>query len=92
MAWRDRSYAHNDDDDPDDDPEFPDESDMDETDEPALIACPYCRREISEEAEQCPHCRSYISVEDAPSGKPFWFIVAAVVAVLIVLFWAMRGL
>ena len=73
------------------DPEDPDESDQDDSDEPALVPCPYCRQEISEDAERCPHCGSYVSVEDAPRPRP-WFVVGVVVLVAVVIaIWAMKG-
>lgn len=37
-------------------------------DGPATVACPYCRAEILEDAEQCPKCGQYISKEDMPTG------------------------
>ena len=70
-----------------DDREFPDESDTDSSDEPELVACPNCRRMISEVAEQCPYCRNYISHEDAPRRIPWWVLIGAVVALAGALFW-----
>ena len=32
-----------------DEREDPDESDMDESDEPELVPCPYCRKSVSED-------------------------------------------
>ena len=92
MAYRDTEY---DDDELEggadlDDREDPDASDMDDDDDPPLVPCPYCGREISEEAEVCPHCRNFISAEDAPRGRPRWVIVAGVVlCLLIVLIWVL---
>ena len=48
--------------------ENPDESDMDDGDDPELIPCPFCREPISEEAEVCPHCRN--PIELVPSAVP----------------------
>jgi len=73
-----------------DDQEDPDESDQDEDDDPALIACPYCGREISEEVGQCPHCRNYLSAEDAPRHVPMWIWIAAGLALLCVIVWILR--
>ena len=58
-------------------------------DGPPLVPCPYCKREIAEEAEQCPHCENYISKEDAPgeSKSRFW-IVLMVLAMLVAALWA----
>lgn len=61
-------------------------------DEIPTVPCPYCRREISEEAERCPHCENYLSREDAPSGSgrsPFW-IVAMILALAAALWWVLR--
>jgi hypothetical protein len=49
--------------------------------------CPYCHRVIYEDAVSCPHCGNYLSEEDAPSGRSFWFIVCAVVCLVIALGW-----
>ena len=72
-----------------DDPEDPDASDMDEDDEPEEVACPYCGRMMSEEAEVCPRCGSFISAEDAPRRVPAWVIVGAVLCGVVALLWAL---
>ena len=57
-------------------------------DEPALVPCPYCRREIVENAERCPYCETYISAEDAPaSRKPWWIIVGTLLCLWVVYRW-----
>jgi hypothetical protein len=89
MPRRD-SYEHEVDEEHDD-PEDPDESDQDEDDEPALLACPYCGCEISEEAGQCPHCRNYLSAEDAPWRVPMWIVIAAVLGLLCTILWIVAG-
>jgi len=66
------------------DPEAPDPADR--NDDPAEIPCPYCKRPIDEDAEQCPFCGSYVSAEDAPpQPRPWWWAVALVLLVLLVL-------
>ena len=86
MAYRD------DDEDELDERDDPDESDMDEDDEPELVPCPYCRAQISEEAEVCPRCGSYISEEDAPRRKPTWVVIVALVLLATVfLVWVVMG-
>jgi predicted nucleic acid-binding Zn ribbon protein len=75
-----------------DEREDPDESDMDESDaELPAIPCPYCRKEILEDAEICPHCRNFISYEDAPRHYPGWLVAGVVVCILIVLIWVVRN-
>jgi hypothetical protein len=67
----------------------PDEADR--SVEPAEVPCPYCKREISEDAERCPHCECYLSVEDVPrQPKPWWWIVAVVLLVLLILGYVLR--
>ncbi len=44
----------------------------------ATVPCPYCRREIFEDAVRCPHCGEYLSDEDAPAGPRPWLIVVGV--------------
>jgi hypothetical protein len=69
--------------------EAPDEADRNAG--PAEVPCPYCKREISEEALRCPHCGCYLSVEDTPrQPKPWWWIVAIVLVVLLLLGYVLR--
>jgi hypothetical protein len=52
------------------------------------VACPYCRREVYEDAEQCPYCGRYISAEDSPpSRKPWWIIIGVVACLYAVYRW-----
>ncbi len=61
----------------------------DDEDEPR-VPCPYCHREIHEDAQRCPYCEHYISAEDAPAArKPWWVIVGVILALYIVLRWVM---
>ena len=64
-------------DDPDDDPDG----------EPT-VACPYCRRDIYEDAVRCPYCERYLSDEDAPAPrKPWWIVVGAAVGLYVAYRW-----
>ncbi len=81
-----RVHENADDQNESDDPDFPDESDMDSFDEPGVMPCPYCRKMVSEDAEQCPHCHEYISIDAAPRRPlPMGFMVGLVAALLIAL-------
>lgn len=63
------------------------EWDDDDEGEPT-IACPYCRRDIHEDAERCPYCEQYLSDEDAPpSRKPWWIIVGVALCLYVVWLW-----
>lgn len=77
---------------PDDDDWEDDDEDFDahdEDDEPT-VACPYCKRQIHEDAQRCPYCEHYISEEDAPpSGKPWWIILGVIAALCVILGWIM---
>ncbi|REK18336.1 MAG: zinc ribbon domain-containing protein [Planctomycetota bacterium] len=60
-----------------------------EEDEPT-VACPYCKREIHEDAQRCPYCEQYISAEDSPPGsKPWWIVLGAVLALFGLLWWVL---
>jgi len=65
-----------------------DDEDCDDLDDESTMPCPYCRREIHEDAQRCPYCEQYISVEDAPAGpKPWWIILGVILCLLLVLGW-----
>ena len=67
-----------------------DEEDWGDEDEP-LVPCPWCRREIPEDAPRCPYCEHYISREDAPPApKPWWILIGALLALLGALVWILR--
>jgi hypothetical protein len=74
------------------DPEAPDASDMDPEDEDDdefdTVPCPYCHRPVYEHADVCPHCRSFLSFHDAPRHRPLWIVVAAILAILGIGWWA----
>ena len=71
------------------DDDLEDDFDGEEDDEPT-VPCPYCRREIHEDAQRCPYCEQYISTEDAPAQpKPWWILVGVAVCLLLVLLWIM---
>jgi predicted nucleic acid-binding Zn ribbon protein len=76
------AYDDSDSDDDLDDRDDPNESDMDEDDEPVLIPCPYCGEEISEDAEHCPECGKYISSEDAVRRRPRLIVIGAILALI----------
>ena len=66
-----------------------DDDDPDEEDDEPTVRCPYCNRQIHEDAQRCPFCEKYISEEDAPSGRKPWWIVAGVIVCLYIV---LRGL
>jgi len=65
-----------------------DSYDEDDCDDEPTIPCPWCRREIHEDAQRCPYCEHYLSNEDAPPPrKPWWIIVGAVACLYICYRW-----
>jgi hypothetical protein len=81
--------------------EEPDETDdWDEDDLPdgvyhdedvATVPCPYCKREIFEEAQWCPHCENHVSQEDAPPSQRSWFWIVMMLLALAAAFWWVMG-
>ncbi len=64
------------------------DDDGDPDDEEPTVPCPYCRREIHEDAERCPHCGQYISSADAPAAaKPWWVMIGVAVCLYLVYRW-----
>jgi hypothetical protein len=67
-----------------------DEDDWDD-DEEATAPCPYCKRDIHEDAVRCPYCEQYLSEEDeAPARKPWWLILGVLVCLYLVYRWIAR--
>lgn len=64
-----------------DDPEDPDDADRDSNDDPETVRCPFCGREVLEEAEICPKCGNFIGGSDDTSKRihPRWVILTAIV-------------
>jgi hypothetical protein len=82
-----RNTTHNDDDWDDDEGV----EDWDQDNEQETYPCPYCGKEVYEDAERCPRCEKYISGEDATTTrKPWWFVVALVLALTMLLGWVLR--
>jgi len=81
-AYRD----HDEDDDWDD---AADAADIgDDTDEEPMVPCPYCRREILEDAPRCPYCERYISAEDhSARPKPLWIVATALICLGVAIWW-----
>ncbi len=50
--------------------------------------CPYCAKEIYDDAEQCPYCGQYISGEDAPArSKQTWIVVGSLICLATAIWW-----
>ena len=83
--WRRNDDAWDDELGPDDG--FEDANWSDEDDE-LTEPCPYCGREIHEEALRCPYCENYLSAEDTPPPqKPWWLVLGAVAGLYAVYRW-----
>jgi hypothetical protein len=63
------------------------DADLHDDEEEPTIPCPYCRREIHEDAERCPYCEHYISAEDAPVRKPWWLVLGVGACLYVVYRW-----
>ena len=78
--------------------EYPDpEEEVDEEEEEAgvgTVPCPYCHRQVYDQAERCPYCESYISQEDVPAESkrnPWWIIFGALGVMAVVALWILAG-
>ena len=59
-------------------------------DEDTTQPCPYCRRDIHEDAVRCPYCENYLSREDEPSGgRSIWFYLVLFLALVVAVGWAL---
>jgi uncharacterized paraquat-inducible protein A len=65
--------------------EFPEPDSDDDGSE--TIACPYCGKQVYEDAGRCPYCENYLSGEDAPLRVPAWLAVGALLALAAALTW-----
>ena len=72
------------------DGEYPDESDMDDSDEPALIECPKCGKQIIEDTEWCHHCGWYLEREAIGTRISYFLVGLVVVLILIAVVWQFR--
>jgi hypothetical protein len=60
-------------------------------DEEPTIPCPYCKRQIHEDAQWCPHCEQYISEEERPpKRKPWWLVGGVLLCLYAVYRWIME--
>jgi hypothetical protein len=65
-----------------------DDGQDDENDDEPTIACPYCQREIHEDAQRCPYCERYVSdVDSPPTRKPWWLILGVALCIYVVVRW-----
>lgn len=77
-----------DDDDDRDDPLPEDVDDADGDDDPAMMACPNCRKAVVEDAQQCPHCGDWITPVERRGGKRMVTVLAILVMLGLALMWA----
>jgi hypothetical protein len=64
------------------DEDGPDEADL-APDDLAPIRCSNCKKWILEDSPQCPYCKHW-QVEDEQNSKAKWFIVTAIVCILLI--------
>jgi predicted nucleic acid-binding Zn ribbon protein len=69
------------------DRELPDESDLLDADEPALIKCPACGKSISEETEWCHYCGWFLERPTTSNRVSYLLVAGAVVLIVAALVW-----
>ncbi len=63
--------------------DYDDEDDLyDEDDAAETMVCPECGEDVYEDVEQCPSCGYYFTAGDRTELKPFWKLVALIVAIV----------
>jgi hypothetical protein len=73
-----------------DERDLPDESDVkDGEGESGTYPCPYCGKEVYEDAVRCPHCQRYVSPKGARSGVGKWIAIVILLGVAALAAWAM---
>jgi uncharacterized paraquat-inducible protein A len=75
VSWRDDEHEADDLDQKHD----PDESDMDDSEEPVLVPCPHCGKYVLEQAERCHRCGRSL---EARRTLPMWVVVTAALLLL----------
>jgi hypothetical protein len=56
------------------------------------MPCPYCGADIYDDSERCASCGSYLSDEDAPSGRSWSFRLMALICLAVAVCWALLWL
>jgi hypothetical protein len=71
--------------------EMPDESDVAAGgEESGTYPCPYCGKDVYEEALRCPHCQRYVSRAEAKARHPLqWVLLLVLLALGALLVWAL---
>lgn len=68
-----------------------DDEEYDPDEEEPFVPCPYCNRQVHEDAQRCPYCERYISEEDSPpTRKPWWIAVGTLFCLVIIYCWIFR--
>ena len=70
-----------------DEDEFDDVEDEGDDDDAVTMPCPHCFGTIYDDSERCPHCGKYLSLEDTPRRPPWWVLMGALIALLVVARW-----
>lgn len=63
------------------DKDLPDRADL-AADDMETVACAQCKKLIFEDSVRCPYCK-HLLLEEPRSGKPLWFIVTAILCLLL---------
>ncbi len=72
------------------DDELPDEADLAESENVAVVPCPSCGAMIADEAERCRVCGDWV-IRSSPAAQRasgwFWPVMVAVLVGVILVFW-----
>ena len=85
MAIRDTDF-----DDPIGDDELPDEADLADGENLAVVPCPSCGEMMPDDADQCASCGDWVTAWSPATRRAsgwFWPVMVAVLVVVILVYW-----
>jgi DNA-directed RNA polymerase subunit RPC12/RpoP len=69
--------------------EMPDEADVKDGEDSGAYPCPFCGKEVYEDAIRCPNCQRYVSKERESSGFWRWVVLLILLGGVATLIWAL---
>ncbi|MFQ6048949.1 MAG: hypothetical protein ACE5K7_06260 [Phycisphaerae bacterium] len=74
--------------------EYPDQQDVADDEDSAVVACPTCGRMIAEDSPRCPYCQTWVVQESQAAERSrgwFWPALVGALIVGMLLLWGGLG-